>query len=151
MRASNSRRLATPEIEIDGPLEDQQAINSFVYYLRTSLDTRGNPQYRDSVQLSPFGLSSDRYNGHVFWDADVWLVPALAFIEPSILQSQVDYRVRTMLMQKPPLAPFPWESSVTGKEVAPGDSKKEIHISGSVLWGLEFCRCTRREGAERRN
>lgn len=132
-----AKRAETPDISIDGPTEDIRAIRSFLYYLR-SAEERPDP-YLDRGQpgaFSPFGLSSNRYNGHVFWDADVWLMPALAFIEPSILQDLADYRATRIRPAQ--FAPFPWESSVTGKDTAPGESVKEIHISGSVLWGLEF-------------
>jgi trehalose/maltose hydrolase-like predicted phosphorylase len=63
-------------------------------------------------------------------------MPALAFIDPTVLQDLATYRASAI--RPAPLAPFPWESSVTGKETAPGESIKEIHISGSVLWGFEF-------------
>ncbi|MHB8636631.1 MAG: hypothetical protein ACYC96_09180 [Fimbriimonadaceae bacterium] len=127
------------EISIDGPLVDQQAINSFLYYLRAGRSgAYDDYESRAAARFSPFGLSSARYNGHVFWDADVWLLPALAFIEPGILGDYTTYRLSTL--RDAPKSPFPWEDCLTGKETAPGDSVKEIHVSGSVLWGLEFAK-----------
>ncbi|HLK13960.1 MAG TPA: hypothetical protein VKT78_04080 [Fimbriimonadaceae bacterium] len=127
------------EISIDGPLADQTAINSFMYFLWSersgSYDTY---ESRAAARFSPFGLSSNRYNGHVFWDADVWLMPALAFIEPGVLGDYSTYRLSTL--RDAPVAPFPWEDSLSGKETAPPEFTKEIHINGSVLWGLEFAR-----------
>ena len=126
-----------PRIEVDGPLPDQQAIDAFLTNLVSEQQNFAPYHFGSRIaRFSPFGLSSNRYNGHVFWDADVWLMPALAFIDPSILQELGDYRLSRVRPVQ--FAPFPWESSVTGKETAPGDSVKEIHISGSVLWGLEF-------------
>lgn len=136
-RIGSNRQAERATIEIEGPAEDQVAVNSFAAYLeqvQQFAPQDWNPE--SAARFSPFGLSSNRYNGHVFWDADVWLMPALSFIDPGILQDLANYRLSHL--QDKPSAPFPWESSVTGKETAPGDSKKEVHITGSVLWGLEF-------------
>lgn len=121
------------DIEIDGPVEDQQAIRSFMYYLRSSIHPKGK------MSISPFGLSDATYNGHVFWDADTWVFPALALIDPERAKAIADYRLAKFEKNNPlpPTAPFPWESSVSGKEVAPGQMFKEIHINGSVAWMLD--------------
>ena len=77
-----------PDIEINGPIEDQQAIRSFLYYLRSSIC----PYYPNPV--APLGLSSSTYNGHVFWDADIWIFPALAFLDPDRASSISNYRIK---------------------------------------------------------
>ena len=145
------------DIEIDGPVEDQQAVRSFLFYLRSSIAPK------DTMSISPFGLSDDHYNGHVFWDADIWVFPALSFIDPgaasaipayrlakarSAVSNFVDWfragastasgpqRVAVKTNMSPAGIKFPWESSVTGKETCPGPSKFEEHITGSVLWSL---------------
>lgn len=148
------------DIEIDGPVEDQQAVRSFLFYLRSSIA----PGARRAI--APMALSSDIYSGHVFWDADIWVFPALMLTDPDLARQIGAYRLdragaaignhRTWVYQgmptatKPPLpAPaqpeaskwimamkYPWESSVTGQETVPGQSKYEDHITGSVLWGL---------------
>lgn len=125
-------------LTIEGPEDDQRAVHSFIGYLRSGQRDAVRDRWPNlgPARFSPFGLSNSRYNGHVFWDADVWLMPALAFIEPSILQDLADYRLSHLQPNSP--APFAWESSVSGKETSPTDSKKEIHVSGSVLWGLMF-------------
>jgi len=111
---------------------------------------------------SPMGLTSTQYNGHVFWDADVWMLPALAFVAPSRAKMIANYRIATVgaarknyddwtKADRPTgnaqkLGPggasggikFPWEASQTGAETVPGESKFQDHISGSVMWGLDF-------------
>lgn len=37
-----------------------------------------------SGPISPFGLTNDRFNFHMFWDADVWVFPALALMKPEV-------------------------------------------------------------------
>ena len=140
------------DIEIDGPAEDQLAVRSFLFYLRSAV----SPGTRMSV--SPFGLSSDTYSGHVFWDADIWVFPALALIAPKAAAVIPQYRLANMDQASKNLTSwlsagrptgsiplgassgqgllFPWESSVTGRETVPGPSKYEHHITGSVAFSL---------------
>lgn len=143
------------DIEIDGPVEDQQAIRSFLFYLRTAI----NPE--NDRAISPMALSSRQYFGHVFWDADVWVFPALALLDPDRAATIPLYRLRKVggarqnylnwvkagrpIGKGDPLGTgvpdpnaimFPWESSGTGLETVPGDSKYQHHISGTVLFGL---------------
>ncbi|WP_144241249.1 glycosyl hydrolase family 65 protein [Fimbriimonas ginsengisoli] len=145
------------DIEIDGPVADQQAVRSFMFYLRSAIYPKGE------MSISPFGLSNQMYNGHVFWDADIWVFPALALIDPPAAQAISNYRLskaaaaqanfsKWLRASRPtahgamggvdetrPLAgqKFPWESSVSGRETAPGPSRFEDHITGSVAFALE--------------
>lgn len=142
------------DVEIDGPVEDQQAVRSFLFYLRSAIHPDGQ------MAISPFGLSNAKYNGHVFWDADIWVFPALALIDPERAKAITQYRLSTMdrargngdewVWKERPTAhgklggmniggkffdlKFPWESSVTGRETAIGESRFEDHISGSVAF-----------------
>ncbi len=142
------------DIQIEGPDEDQQAIRSFLFYLRSSIHPFGG------MSVAPCGLSNAQYAGHIFWDADVWVLPPLLFLDPKAARAIATYRLaklptaqanfaqwaKTRPTGKAPLGPlanpgsgakFPWESSVTGRETVPGPSRFQDHISGSVLWSLE--------------
>jgi trehalose/maltose hydrolase-like predicted phosphorylase len=145
------------DIVIDGPAEDQVAIHSFLFYLRSAISQKS------PMAISPFGLGSDEYFGHVFWDADVWVFPALDLIDPGSASAIPAYRLKLartasanfanwVLAGKPvphtnpvklpagtPLPAgikYPWESSETGLETTPTDSRYEEHVTGSVVWGL---------------
>lgn len=147
----------TADIEIDGPVEDQQFIRSALYYLRGSIHPKGK------MSVSPMALSSDVYNGHIFWDADIWVFPALALIDPERAKAITDYRYDrlptatrsfyTWVKEDRPIASgkmgheyitgaaadgvmFPWESSVSGKETVPGPSRFQHHIGGSIAFGF---------------
>lgn len=119
------------DIEIDGPVEDQLAIRSFLFYLRSAIHPEGK------MSIAPFGLSESTYNGHVFWDADVWVLPVLALIDPASAMSIADYRLRMMGPGTGPYR-FAWQSSLSGKDVAPADPQSEIHISGGVVWSMQL-------------
>jgi len=99
------------DIEIDGPVEDQQAVRSFLFYLRSAITSTGERKAAGSGQqpaasdlaggtpalhamsISPFGLSDATYNGHVFWDADMWVFPALALVDPHVARTIPEYRL----------------------------------------------------------
>jgi len=129
------------DIEIDGPAEDQQAVRSFLFYLRSAIDPAGG------MSISPFGLSNKMYNGHVFWDADTWVFPALMLLDPQEAVAIPLYRHNTLLrtrlnsaVAKPGLNEIPsalrfaWESSTSGTDVAPMQMRDELHVSGDVAW-----------------
>jgi len=141
------------DIEIDGPIEDQQAIRSFLYYLRAGIPPRG------SYPVSPLMTSGQTYNGHVFWDADMWVFPALALLDPDRARTIPAYRLRMADAARSNLAQrksfqlgpgwtppgskpstsalqFPWESSVTGHETSPTETKQQHHVSAVVALSL---------------
>ena len=87
------------------------------------------------------GLSSNVYGGHIFWDADVWMLPALIVQHPDYAKPIVDYRFKLLAQAKKNAkahgyagAEYPWESADTGKEEAPGDFAKERHITADVAF-----------------
>lgn len=133
------------DVEIDGPAQDQLAVRSFIFYLRSSV----HPEARMSV--APFGLTDSTYGGHIFWDADTWVLPAVAWFDPEAAASIPGYRLRLLPaananfrlqnsgdLPSESVFQFPWQSSVSGLEVAPGDSKHEIHVSGDVVHSLQI-------------
>jgi trehalose/maltose hydrolase-like predicted phosphorylase len=136
-----ARRWKT-DIIIDGPEPDQQAIRSWLFYLQSAI----NEDEQRSV--SPMALSSNTYNGHVFWDADTWVFPALALVAPEKAGRIAGYRVAhlpqakqafAMLEKNPGVEAlrFPWESAVTGTDVAPAKFQKQQHVTGDVAMMLE--------------
>lgn len=76
-------------IELVGPDEDQRAIQAMWNMLESSIHPYG------VMSVAPMGLSSTIYNGHVFWDADIWVFPALALLSPDRAQAILDYRLST--------------------------------------------------------
>jgi hypothetical protein len=125
------------DIEIEGPADDQQAVRAMLFQLRANINPLSN------YAAAPFGLTATNYNGHVFWDADLWIFPALALLDPDLAATIPAYRLRMFRKRilaglKPGDQPFPWESSVSGFETVPGPSQKEIHIVGSVCWALNL-------------
>ena len=42
------------------------------------------------------GLSDAAFAGHVFWDAETWMFPALVLQHPDLAKSMLEYRFRTL-------------------------------------------------------
>ncbi len=128
--------LWTSDIIIDGDAQSQQDVHSMLYHLYSF--TREGTGY----SLSPMGLSGLGYNGHVFWDADLWMFPALLVMHPELAKNMVDYRFNRLDEAKHNAfshgykgAMFPWESAETGVEETPVwalSGPFEHHITADV-------------------
>lgn len=128
-------------IAIDGDPETQRDVNSALYHLYSSV--REGSRY----SIPPMGLSRGMsgYCGHIFWDADTWMLPALVALQPKLARTLVDYRVDRLDAAKKNAARngyrgahFPWETTVTGDDVTPPrsvDSALEHHVVASVGLG----------------
>ena len=84
------KSLWESDIRIEGDDQSQQDVHSMLYHLY-SFSREGT-----SFSLSPMGLSGLGYNGHVFWDADLWMFPALLVLHPEIAKSMLEYRVERL-------------------------------------------------------
>ena len=99
-----------------------------------------------AYSLSPMGLSGLGYNGHVFWDTELWMFPPLLILQPDIARSLLDYRYERLYAAKQNAfahgyrgAMFPWESAEDGSEDTPVwalTGPFEHHISGCVAWAF---------------
>ncbi len=125
----------TSDVVISGDPEAQQVTHANLFYLLSSTYPGSDHS------IPPMGLSSDIYSGHIFWDAEVWMMPALLVQHPEYAKSVVDYRFKTLAQAKRNAAAhgfqgaeYPWESADTGKEMAPAGFDRERHITADVGW-----------------
>jgi trehalose/maltose hydrolase-like predicted phosphorylase len=108
------------DITIDGDAQSQQDIHSMMYHLY-SFTREGT-----ALSPSPMGLSGLGYNGHVFWDTELWMFPAVLVLHPEIARSMLEYRYQRLEAARRNAfskgykgAMFPWESAETGVEETP--------------------------------
>lgn len=124
------------DIEIEGDPEAQQAIRLALFNLY------GFGREGSRLSMSPMGLSSQGYSGHVFWDSEIWMYPPMLFLNPGIARSMIDYRVdrlpgarRRAAASGYSGAMFPWESDDWGEESTPTwavTGSMEHHITADV-------------------
>jgi protein-glucosylgalactosylhydroxylysine glucosidase len=123
-------------IKIEGDDQSQQDVNSMLYHLY-SFVREGTAQ-----SPSPMGLSGLGYNGHVFWDTELWMFPPLLVMRPELARSMIEYRYQRLEAAKRNAfskgfkgAMFPWESAETGVEETPVwalSGPFEHHITADV-------------------
>ena len=124
----------------DDALELALVVNTSLYYILSSV--------RDDwpFGLSPGSLSSDAYDGHEFWDTEMWMMPTLTLLHPSITKSLLNYRVVREEGARSKASEhgydgfqYPWESAFTGVEscrMVVGMADREIHISADIAIGV---------------
>jgi protein-glucosylgalactosylhydroxylysine glucosidase len=108
------------DISIEGNLQDQQDVHSMLYHLYSFV--------REGTALSPspMGLSGLGYNGHVFWDTELWMYPGILVLHPELAKSMIEYRFQRLEAARRNAfskgfkgAMFPWESAGSGVEETP--------------------------------
>ncbi|HPU27918.1 MAG TPA: hypothetical protein PK458_17195 [Phycisphaerae bacterium] len=108
-------------IKVTGDDVAQRYLDGCLYYLFSS----AHASCRTSIP--PFGLSQVlNYYGHVFWDTDIYMMPALVLIDPKTAYATIEYRARHLEAARKraqlfgyPGAMYPWESDSTGAEATP--------------------------------
>jgi trehalose/maltose hydrolase-like predicted phosphorylase len=133
------------DISIEGDVQAQQDIHSMLYHLY-SFTREGT-----ALSPSPMGLSGLGYNGHVFWDTELWMFPGILVLHPELARSMMEYRFQRLDAAKRNAfskgykgAMFPWESAETGVEETPVwalSGPFEHHITacvGMAAWNY-FC------------
>ncbi len=124
------------DIIIEGDLQSQLDVRLALYHLYAF--SRGD----SDLSIAPMGLSSQNYNGHIFWDTELWMFPPLLMLNQDIARSLVNYRSNRLEKAKQKAinfgykgAMFPWESDETGEEATPAwalTGTFEHHITADV-------------------
>lgn len=129
------------DVIVEGDLQSQQDIRLALYHLYAF--GRGD----SDLSIAPMGLSLQiPYNGHIFWDTELWMFPPLLVFNQDIARSLVNYRSDRLEAAKRKAinygysgAMFPWESDDTGEEATPPFALTgpfEHHITADI--GIAF-------------
>ncbi len=147
-RGSWARRWENADVVVEGDDELQRAIRFALFHLMASVADTGE------AAVGARGLTGTGYRGHVFWDADVFVLPFLAATHPPAARAMLEYRVRRLMPAMEAArglgrvgARFPWESARTGRDVTPKSARDrsgkivpirtgelEEHIVADVSW-----------------
>ncbi|MCU0420413.1 MAG: glycoside hydrolase family 65 protein [Cyclobacteriaceae bacterium] len=133
-------KLWKSDIVIEGDEAVQRDVRFALYHLY-SFAREGT-----AYSLSPMGLSGLGYNGHIFWDTELWMYPPLLALQPAMAKSLLEYRFQRLEAAKRNAfshgyrgAMFPWESSAEGTEDTPVwalTGPFQHHITGCVGWAF---------------
>ncbi|MGH3495954.1 MAG: glycosyl hydrolase family 65 protein [Nocardioidaceae bacterium] len=132
-------RLWRGRIDVHGNQPLATEVNASQFYLWSST--------RDGVDwsISPAGLSSNGYDGHIFWDAETWMYPSLLAQHPDLAAGMNAYRFQRLAEARAHAratgwrgARFPWESALDGTEQIPppvsvnSEGLYEQHITSDI-------------------
>jgi trehalose/maltose hydrolase-like predicted phosphorylase len=141
-------RWEDADVRIDGDPALQLAVRFAIFHLLASAPDGGE------AAVGARGLTGSSYRGHVFWDTDSYVMPALVAIHPQGARAMLEYRVRRLpaairaaRAQQRAGARFPWESARSGADVTPRQMRSsrgelipvltgelEEHIVADVAW-----------------
>ncbi len=131
--------LWAARIDVLGNPALASAVNASQFYLWSS--TRRGVDW----SISPGGLSSNGYNGHIFWDAETWMYPSLLAQHPDLAEGIDSYRYKRLGAAERHAratgyrgARYPWESALDGTEQIPppavifSEGLYEQHITADI-------------------
>ena len=146
-RAAWARRWDAVDVQVRGDPQAQLALRFALFQLWCAIKERGE------LAAGARGLSGTGYAGHVFWDADVFVLPAVAAMDPAAAAAMIRYRLRRLDAARARAraagrhgARFPWESAASGDDVTPASvrlggrrtpiltGQLEEHITADVAW-----------------
>ncbi len=146
-RAEWARRWETVDVRIPDDPDAQLGLRFALFQLWS------NAARHDELAVGARGLSGTGYAGHVFWDADVFVLPALSSIDPEAATAMLRYRRRRLAAARAEArrhgadgARFPWESASEGRDVTPTvgslggamvpiqTGQREEHVTADVAW-----------------
>ena len=151
-RARWAQRWRDADVVIEGDERLQTAVRFALFHLM------GSVRDRDEAAVGARGLTGLGYRGHVFWDADAFVLPFLASTHPASARAMLEYRVRRLpgafahaRAHARRGARFPWESARTGVDVTPTTARDragrliairtgqlEDHIVADVAWASSY-------------
>lgn len=130
-------RLWQSDIRIEGDPKAQRLVHSDLYYLLSNT-TAGTAWPTGACGMTP------GYSGHVFWDSDSWVMPALLLLHPQRARSLAMFRSRTLPAARQRAkarglegAMYPWEADPErGTEQTPHFAyvlgEREIHVNADI-------------------
>lgn len=126
-------------VEIEGEPQLNNAIRFSLYQLIQSV---GKDKY---CNIASKGLSGDGYEGHYFWDSEMYIQPFFTVTNPHISKTLIEYRYTTLDMARQNAnilghkkgALYPWRT-IMGRECSgffPAGSA-QYHINGDIAYSI---------------
>jgi trehalose/maltose hydrolase-like predicted phosphorylase len=140
------------DILLEGDDKSQQAIRYNLYQLRCNASA-----HNSRASIAAKGLTGFGYDGHVFYDTEIFMFPFFLYIQPLIARNLLLYRYRLLdgarknaQLSGHKGAQYPWESASDGQETTPtivpqqNDGKPglvlngllEVHISADIAFAV---------------
>ncbi|MDO5697961.1 MAG: glycosyl hydrolase family 65 protein [Dermatophilus congolensis] len=129
---------ANADIEVEGDEAAQQAIRWNLFQLAQA------SARSDQLGIAAKGVTGSGYEGHYFWDTDVYVVPFLAYTSPSVARNALRFRVLLLDAARQRArelassgALFPWRT-INGEEASAyyAAGTAQFHIDADVSYAI---------------
>jgi len=126
-------------LAIPGQPETEQALRFNLFHLMQSAARNGI----DGTAAK--GLTGEGYEGHCFWDTEIFVLPVMVFTAPEVARAMLHYRYRTLdaaraharEMNHPIGALYPWRTIDGGECSAHYPSgSAAYHINADIAFGI---------------
>lgn len=138
-------------ISVTGNDRLNQIIHASIFYLISNLPSEKTYQPKGPFYgLSPSGIGKGgilyaEYQGHSFWDTEMWMHPPLLLLNPQWSEDILSYRymVRQAAKNNADATNFkgyryPWESAYTGREVTPDCCPEVVEFQHHIISDIAF-------------
>jgi len=144
-------RWEASDIRLEGDPAAQRALRFAAYHLLSAVDPDD-----ERVSIGARALTGAAYNGHVFWDTEIFMLPFFVLTWPEAARALMMYRHGTLPAAREKAARrgergafYAWESADTGQDVTPSSvvapngevvpillADQEQHITADVAYGV---------------
>src|SRR5690606_4924995 len=124
------------DVQVDGPRRIQQAIRWNIFQLIQAAARA------EGTGIPAKGLTGQAYEGHYFWDTEIYVLPFLTYTEPRITRNLLRFR-HSMLPEARARAAelaeagalFPWRT-INGEEASSyyAAGTAQFHINGDIAY-----------------
>jgi trehalose/maltose hydrolase-like predicted phosphorylase len=150
-RAVWNKRWTECDVLVEGDPALQTGIRFALYHLWSASSVNGG-----RTSIGARNLSGEAYHGHIFWDTEIFVLPALSLTRPDAARSALLYRYRTLDAARATAralgyrgALYAWESTDTGEERTPPSAmlpdgtmlrilngEQEHHIAAAIPYAV---------------
>lgn len=138
------KKLAPFFVSIDGGQEENKLSDALNFNIFSVFQAAGlNPE--NSVAAK--GLSGEGYEGHVFWDTEIYIFPTLLLINPDAARNILEYRIKhldaarnhALEMNLGKGALFPWRT-IGGDECSAYflAGSAQYHINADIAYAIKL-------------
>ena len=130
---------------VEGAPDVQQALRFNLFHVLQSTGRRGN------TSIAAKGVTGEGYEGHYFWDTEIYVCPFFTYTKPEFARKLLEYRYsilekarhRARIMSEKG-ALFPWRT-IDGEESSayyPAGTA-QYHIDADIVYAMEkYCEAT---------
>ena len=131
----------TADISVDGDVPLQQGLRFNLYHIMQASGRDGR------TGMGAKGLSGEGYEGHYFWDTEMYVLPVFVYTQPELARSLLDYRYSTLdkardrarVLGHPIGALYPWRT-INGEEASTYFplGTAQYHINADVAYAFQL-------------